>query len=174
MTVPYNLRPLDGPLPRELGNRFGLVYLTLPPGIADPAERLAEVHRRMDAIKHSREGGLSSAILEAVGRTRTRSNKACSTCSTRRPAPCCPTPRARASRFTSRAARSPPWSPGSGRGNDRNGHRHDELQQRCDCQPAGRRRARPRLHTLIADYEREVETLRRLALGRRTHTAARK
>jgi diacylglycerol O-acyltransferase len=67
--VPYNLRPLDEPLPRELGNRFGLVYLTLPVGIADPAERLAEVHRRMDAIKHSREGGLSYAILEAVGLT---------------------------------------------------------------------------------------------------------
>jgi hypothetical protein len=45
------------------------VYLTLPVGIADPAERLAEVHRRMDAIKHSREGGLSYAILEAVGLT---------------------------------------------------------------------------------------------------------
>jgi diacylglycerol O-acyltransferase len=67
--VPYNLRPLDEPLPRELGNRFGLVYLTLPVGIADPADRLAEVHRRMDAIKHSREGGLSYAILEAVGLT---------------------------------------------------------------------------------------------------------
>jgi diacylglycerol O-acyltransferase len=67
--VPYNLRGPDEPLPRELGNRFGLVYLTLPVGITDPAERLAEVHRRMDAIKHSREGGLSYAILEAVGRT---------------------------------------------------------------------------------------------------------
>jgi WS/DGAT/MGAT family acyltransferase len=67
--VPYNLRDAEEPLPRELGNRFGLVYLTLPVGIADPTERLAEVHRRMDAIKHSREGGLSFAILEAVGRT---------------------------------------------------------------------------------------------------------
>jgi hypothetical protein len=45
------------------------VYLTLPVGIADPADRLAEVHQHMDAIKHSREGGLSYAILEAVGRT---------------------------------------------------------------------------------------------------------
>jgi len=67
--VPYNLRALDEPLPRELGNRFGLVYLTLPVGIADPARRLAEVHRRMQEIKHSREGGLSFALLEAVGRT---------------------------------------------------------------------------------------------------------
>jgi diacylglycerol O-acyltransferase / wax synthase len=67
--VPYNLRASGEPLPRELGNRFGLVYLTLPVGIGDPADRLAEVHRRMDAIKHSREGGLSYSILEAVGRT---------------------------------------------------------------------------------------------------------
>jgi diacylglycerol O-acyltransferase / wax synthase len=67
--VPFNLRPLDRPLPRELGNRFGLVYLSLPVGIADPATRLAEVHQRMEAIKHSPEGVLSYAILEAIGLT---------------------------------------------------------------------------------------------------------
>lgn len=67
--VPFNLRPLDQPLPRELGNRFGLVYLTLPVGVATPAERLAEVHRRMDGIKHSPEGVLSYAILGVLGST---------------------------------------------------------------------------------------------------------
>ncbi len=67
--VPFNLRPLDQPLPRELGNRFGLVYLTLPVGITDPLDRLAEVHRRMEAIKHSPEGVLSYGILEAIGLT---------------------------------------------------------------------------------------------------------
>jgi WS/DGAT/MGAT family acyltransferase len=67
--LPYNLRAPGEPLPRDLGNRFGLVYLTLPVGIADPSDRLAEVHRRMQEIKHSREGGLSYAILEAVGLT---------------------------------------------------------------------------------------------------------
>lgn len=67
--VPFNLRPLDEPLPRDLGNRFGLVYLSLPVGIEDPARRLAEVHRRMDAIKHSPEGRLSYAILGAIGAT---------------------------------------------------------------------------------------------------------
>ncbi len=67
--VPFNLRPLDKPLPRELGNRFGLVYLTLPVGIADPAARLAEVHRRMAEIKHSPEGVLSYGILEVIGLT---------------------------------------------------------------------------------------------------------
>jgi hypothetical protein len=67
--VPFNLRPPDEPLPRDLGNRFGLVYLALPVGIEDPVRRLAEVHRRMDAIKHSPEGRLSYAILGAVGAT---------------------------------------------------------------------------------------------------------
>ena len=67
--VPFNLRPLDQPLPRELGNRFGLVYLPLPVGVATPAERLAEVHRRMDGIKHSPEGVLSYAILGLMGST---------------------------------------------------------------------------------------------------------
>jgi diacylglycerol O-acyltransferase / wax synthase len=67
--VPFNLRPLDQPLPRELGNRFGLVYLTLPVGEAAPAERLADVHQRMDRIKHTPEGLLSYAILGIIGTT---------------------------------------------------------------------------------------------------------
>jgi diacylglycerol O-acyltransferase / wax synthase len=67
--VPFNLRPLDEPLPRDLGNHFGLVYLSLPVGIEDPAERLAAVHRSMDAIKHSPEGAISYGILGAIGLT---------------------------------------------------------------------------------------------------------
>jgi diacylglycerol O-acyltransferase / wax synthase len=67
--VPFNLRPLDRPLPRELGNRFGLVYLGLPVGEATARQRLAEVHRRMDAIKHSPEGPISYGILGAIGLT---------------------------------------------------------------------------------------------------------
>ena len=57
------------PLPRELGNRFGLVLLGLPVGIDDPSERLAEVKRRMDAIKHSHEGAFAFGILGLMGRT---------------------------------------------------------------------------------------------------------
>ncbi len=67
--VPFNLRPLDEPLPRELGNRFGLVLLELPVGIEDPLERTAEVKRRMDAIKHGHEGAISYGILELMGHT---------------------------------------------------------------------------------------------------------
>jgi diacylglycerol O-acyltransferase len=68
-TVPFNLRPLDQPLPRELGNRFGLIELGLPIGIEDPRERLLEVKRRMDAVKGSREGVMSYGVLGAIGRT---------------------------------------------------------------------------------------------------------
>jgi len=67
--VPFNLRPLDAPLPRELGNRFGLVVLGLPVGIDDAVERTAEVKRRMDAIKRGHEGAISYGILELMGRT---------------------------------------------------------------------------------------------------------
>jgi WS/DGAT/MGAT family acyltransferase len=65
--VPFNLRALDEPLPRDLGNRFGLVVLALPVGIEDPVERTLEVKRRMDAIKHGHEGAISYGILELMG-----------------------------------------------------------------------------------------------------------
>jgi WS/DGAT/MGAT family acyltransferase len=67
--VPFNLRPLDEPLPRTLGNRFGLVILGLPVGIADPLDRTLEVKRRMDAIKHGHEGAITYGILELMGHT---------------------------------------------------------------------------------------------------------
>ena len=65
--VPFNLRPLDEPLPSGLGNRFGLVYLDLPLTLATPHERLEEMARRMQAIKHSAEGVVSYGILDLVG-----------------------------------------------------------------------------------------------------------
>lgn len=67
--VPFNLRPLDQPLPPDLGNRFGLVFLELPVGLEDPRRRLNEVHRRMGEIKHSPEGAVSYGVLDAIGRT---------------------------------------------------------------------------------------------------------
>lgn len=65
--VPFNLRPLDQPLPAELGNKFGLVYLTLPLTTPGRDGRLREMSRRMDAIKHSAEGYVAYGILELVG-----------------------------------------------------------------------------------------------------------
>jgi WS/DGAT/MGAT family acyltransferase len=74
--VPFNLRPLDQPLPADLGNRFGLVFLRLPVGLEDPRRRLDEVHRRMEEIKHSPEGAVSYGVLDAIGRTPVQIEKA--------------------------------------------------------------------------------------------------
>ena len=67
--VPFNLRPLDEPLPRELGNDFGLILLALPVGIADPGARLRDVKMRMDSIKSSHEGPIAYGMLSAIGMT---------------------------------------------------------------------------------------------------------
>lgn len=67
--VPFNLRPLDEPLPRHLGNKFGVVFLPLPIGVADRTARLAEIKRRMDAIKNSAEGVVAYGILSVIGMT---------------------------------------------------------------------------------------------------------
>lgn len=67
--VPFNLRPLDEPITEDLGNRFGLVYLTLPVAVAGRRARLQELKRRMDSIKHSPEGPVSYAILGVLGLT---------------------------------------------------------------------------------------------------------
>jgi diacylglycerol O-acyltransferase / wax synthase len=67
--VPFNLRPLDEPLPRELGNDFGLLLLALPVGIDEPGARLRDVKMRMDAIKDSHEGAIAYGMLSAIGMT---------------------------------------------------------------------------------------------------------
>jgi len=65
--VPFNLRPLQEPLPRGLGNRFGLVFLDLPVDVGDRRKRLAVVKERMDAIKASPEGPVSYGVLQVIG-----------------------------------------------------------------------------------------------------------
>lgn len=63
--VPVNLRPLEKGL--ELGNEFGLVFLSLPVGIEDPFDRLVELKRRMDEIKDSPEALIAFGILALLG-----------------------------------------------------------------------------------------------------------
>ena len=65
--VPVNIRPPDQPLPRELGNKFALVLLHLPTARLSVVQRLEEVHRRMDQIKHSPEVFITSAVAEGIG-----------------------------------------------------------------------------------------------------------
>ena len=67
--VPFNLRNLDKPLPRELGNKFGLVFLPLPVGTSGSYRRLVQVHRRMQKIKDGRDGAVSYGMLSLTGLT---------------------------------------------------------------------------------------------------------
>jgi WS/DGAT/MGAT family acyltransferase len=67
--VPFNLRPLDRPLPRDLGNQFGLVLLGLPVEVEGTVERVYAAKAEMDRIKGSHEGPIAYGILEAMGRT---------------------------------------------------------------------------------------------------------
>lgn len=67
--IPVNVRPIDEPLPRELGNRFALVLFLLPSGLGTPFERLAETKRRMDAIKDSPEAVMTFGLIRGIGRT---------------------------------------------------------------------------------------------------------
>jgi diacylglycerol O-acyltransferase len=64
-SVPVNLRPPDDA--HKLGNAFGLVFLTLPIGIADPARRLRAIKKEMDELKVSPEALLSFGVLSLMG-----------------------------------------------------------------------------------------------------------
>jgi diacylglycerol O-acyltransferase / wax synthase len=172
--VPYNLREPDEPLPRELGNRFGLVYLTLPVGIADPADRLAEVHRRMAGIKHSREGGLSYAILEAVGLTPHQIEQSLLDVFAQKTTAVLTNvsgPREPVYFAGSKIAGVVPWVPAAGTIGmginifSYNGGVTVGLQVDAGLIPDP--------DTIIADYEREVEMLRKLARRPRNQAAAR-
>ncbi len=66
--VPVNVRPPNKPLPRELGNKFALVFLKLPTGVAAPLLRVAESKRRMDSIKISPESVITFGLNTLIGR----------------------------------------------------------------------------------------------------------
>jgi len=66
--VPVNVRPPDEPLPRELGNKFALVYLKLPTGVRPPLQRVAESKQRMDSIKGSPEAFITFSMNKMIGR----------------------------------------------------------------------------------------------------------
>ena len=67
--VPVDLRPPGEPLPKGLGNRFGLVYVPMAVSVDDPLDRLAETHRRTAKLKRSATAPVSFGILDVVGRT---------------------------------------------------------------------------------------------------------
>lgn len=63
--IPVNLRTeADN---GKLGNKFGLVFLTLPLAFEEPLMRLTEVRRRMEALKRSAEAPVTLGILGMMG-----------------------------------------------------------------------------------------------------------
>ena len=64
-TVPVNLRPLEHA--QELGNHFGLVFLSLPLSIDNPLERLYAVNDRMNELKCSKQAAVTLGFLAALG-----------------------------------------------------------------------------------------------------------
>lgn len=63
--MPVNLRTMERM--DQLGNQFGLIFLSLPVGIADPAQRLAELKRRASSLKRSVEPVVVFRILDTLG-----------------------------------------------------------------------------------------------------------
>jgi WS/DGAT/MGAT family acyltransferase len=64
-TVPVNLRPLEHA--KQLGNHFGLVFLELPVGEANPMRRLERVSACMKVLRKSRQAVATYGALAAVG-----------------------------------------------------------------------------------------------------------
>ena len=62
--VPVDIR---APHDTKLTNRFALVYLPLPIGIADPIDRLFETKRHMDVIKRSPEALVTYQAIAGLG-----------------------------------------------------------------------------------------------------------
>lgn len=65
VTVPVNIRKPGTEF--ELGNKFSLVFLTLPIFLEDPVLRLKEVKRRMDKLKTSADPYVNFGLLSAIG-----------------------------------------------------------------------------------------------------------
>jgi WS/DGAT/MGAT family acyltransferase len=67
MMLPFNLRALDEPMPRSLGNKFGLVFPVFPVREMDAEERLAQVHDEMERIKLAKQAHVVFTWISSVG-----------------------------------------------------------------------------------------------------------
>ena len=63
--IPVNLRPES--LYGELGNQFGLVFLSLPVNIEDPIQRLQKLKENMDELKTSPEAIATLGLFHLLG-----------------------------------------------------------------------------------------------------------
>ncbi|WP_282433917.1 wax ester/triacylglycerol synthase family O-acyltransferase [Marinobacter caseinilyticus] len=67
VAVPFNLRPPREPL-ETLGNRFGLVLVTLPVEVDCPLMRFRQVQENMNRLKRSYQAQVTYSLLELFGR----------------------------------------------------------------------------------------------------------
>lgn len=63
--IPVNLRKPGTAF--ELGNKFSLVFLSLPVYIKDPVVRLREIKKRMNELKESQDAFVAFMVLSALG-----------------------------------------------------------------------------------------------------------
>ena len=66
-SVPVNLRPIEQA--HQMGNAFGLVFVSLPVGIVDPVKRLRAIKHEMDGLKRSPEALVAFGVLSVMGMT---------------------------------------------------------------------------------------------------------
>jgi WS/DGAT/MGAT family acyltransferase len=64
-SVPVNLRIAEEPM--TLGNKFGLLYVDLPVGIADPLRRVQALHATMRGLKDSLQPAMTLSALGVLG-----------------------------------------------------------------------------------------------------------
>jgi diacylglycerol O-acyltransferase / wax synthase len=64
-SVPVNLREADEAT--TLGNKFGLLFVELPVGVANPLQRAYAMHDTMRALKGSQQPPLTLAVLGLLG-----------------------------------------------------------------------------------------------------------
>jgi WS/DGAT/MGAT family acyltransferase len=76
MMLPFNLRSLKEPMPRGLGNKFGLVFPVLPVKEMDQQARIDRVHEVMQHIKDSDQGRVVFAWVSSLGTTPTQLEQA--------------------------------------------------------------------------------------------------
>jgi diacylglycerol O-acyltransferase / wax synthase len=65
--IPVNLRPVQTPVSTRLGNRFGLIFCSLPVSQADPERRVRAVHERTRRLKAGQQAAATYALLRVVG-----------------------------------------------------------------------------------------------------------